>query len=67
MIQVSSTPTGHQTFDLPKNLKQQRGSNRARKDLYSALVLANWGKKIFFDMKKMPMETVQSTFTPFFV
>ncbi len=67
MIEVSSTPTGHQTFDLPKNLKQQRGSNRARKDLYSALVLANWGKKIFFDMKKMPMETVQSTFTPFFV
>jgi len=66
MIEVSSTPTGHQSFDLPKNLKQQRGANRARKDLYSALVLANWGRKIFYDMKKMPVEEIQSTFTPFF-
>lgn len=67
MIEVSSTPTGHQTFDLPKNLKQQRGSNRARKDLYSALVLGNWGKKIFFDMKKMPTEETQETFVPFLI
>ena len=67
MIEVSSTPTGHQTFDLPKNLKQQRGSNRARKDLYSALVLGNWGKKIFFDMKKMPAEETQATFVPFLI
>lgn len=66
MIEVSSTPTGHQSFDLPKNLKQQRGNNRARKDLYSALVLANWGRKIFYDMKKMQVEEIQSTFTPFF-
>ncbi len=66
MIEVSSTPTGHQSFDLPKNLKQQRGVSRARKDLYSALVLGNWGRKIYFDMKKLPVEDVQSTFVPFF-
>lgn len=67
MIEVSSTPTGHQSFDLPKNLKQQRGSNRCRKDLYSALVLGNWGRKIFYDMKKMPVNDIQTTFTPMLI
>jgi len=66
MIELSTSPTGHQCFDLPKNLKQQRGISRARKDLYSALVLANWGRKIFYDMKKMQVEDIQSTFSPFF-
>lgn len=65
MIEVSSTPTGHQTFDLPKNLKNQRGTSRARKDLYSALVLGNWGKRIFFDMKKLPANEECGTFVPF--
>lgn len=65
MIEVSSTPSGHQSFDLPKNLKSQRGNNRARKDLYSALVLGNWGKKIYFDMLKMPEEDEYGTFEPF--
>jgi hypothetical protein len=65
MIEVSSTPNGHQSFDLPKNLKSQRGNNRARKDLYSALVLGNWGKKIYFDMLKMPEEDSYGTFEPF--
>jgi hypothetical protein len=65
LIEVSSTPNGNQTFDLPRNLKQQRGASRCRKDLYSALLLGNWGKKIYFDMLKMPEEDDYGTFTPF--
>lgn len=48
-IEVRSNPQGSQTFDLPRNLKQQTGPNRARKDSYSALVLGNWYLKIYFD------------------
>lgn len=65
MIEVSSTPQGTQTFDLPLNLKRQRGANKARKDSYSALVLGNWGLQIYRDMMATPKEDEYGTFEPF--
>ena len=58
---------GTQTFDLPSNLRRQTGADKARKDSYSALVLANWMTKIYFDSKKQPKSNIIETFEPMFV
>lgn len=64
MIEVSSTPQGTQTFDLPANLKKQRGANKARRDSYAALLLGNWGLQILKDMRSAPKEESQESFVP---
>ena len=66
LIQVSSSAGGTQSFDLPPNLKRQKGVDKARKDSYSALVLANWGMNIYYDMMNIPQENNQG-FTPMFL
>ena len=66
LIQPSTTSTGTQTFDLPSNLKSQKGPDRARKDSYSALVLANWMMHVYYDMMEMP-EQQPFTFIPMFI
>lgn len=66
LIQVSSSAGGTQSFDLPSNLKRQKGVDRPRKDSYSALVLGNWGMNIYYDMMNVPKESNQG-FTPMFI
>ena len=66
LIQPSTTTNGTQTFDLPLNLKGQKGPDRARKDSYSALILGNWMMNIYYDMLKTP-EVQASTFVPMFI
>jgi len=43
--------TGIPRFDLPSNLKRQSSNTRARRDNYTALLLANFGAKIYQDLK----------------
>ena len=65
-IEVIANPQGSQSFNLPQNLRRQKGPNRARKDSYSALVLGNWFAKVFFDSENATSERrVESTFVPF--
>lgn len=65
-IEVTTSPQGTQSFDLPSHMKKQRGPNRPRKDLYSSLVLLNWFAKIYFDSLEVKEEkNVVSTFVPF--
>jgi ABC-type oligopeptide transport system ATPase subunit len=66
LIEVSTTATGMQRFDLPANLQKQTGPNKTRKDSYSALVLANWGLHCFFALLKTP-EKKKSSFKPKFI
>jgi hypothetical protein len=66
LIQPSTSATGTQTFDLPTNLKGQKGADRARKDSYSALVLANWMMTVYYDMMDRPEEK-PFVFTPMFI
>ncbi len=66
LIQITTSPQGTQTFDLPPSLKRQTGPEKARKDSYSALVLGNWMIKIYYDMMSAKNETV-ATFTPMFI
>jgi len=66
-VQVTTTAQGTQSFDLPHNLKKQRGADKARKDSYSALVLANWMTPVYFDMINQKAQNIQSTFVPILI
>jgi len=67
MVQVSTSTQGTQSFDLPLNLRKQKGADKARKDSYSALILGNWMMNVFYDMMDDNINTVQGTFTPMFI
>tara|TARA_B100001093_G_C26858931_1_gene1028874 strand:- start:1164 stop:3041 length:1878 start_codon:yes stop_codon:yes gene_type:complete len=67
LIQISTSPQGTQTFDLPLELRRQTGPDKIRKDSYSALVLGNWMIKVYYDMMHAPKDETQVTFTPMFV
>ena len=67
LIQITTTPQGHQTFDLPQMLKRQTGPDKARKDSYAALVLGNWMVKVYYDMLSTKAPEVYSGFTPMFI
>ena len=67
LIQVTTSPQGTQSFDLPTNLKKTTGANKARKDSYSALVLGNWMMKTYYDMMDVTASNTHVTFTPRFV
>ena len=63
LVEVKSTARGTQTFDLPQHLKRSTSANRARKDNYTTLMLANWATKCYFNMKSEKNEQPE-TFLP---
>lgn len=67
LIEVRTTARGIQSFDLPQHLKRNMSSTRARKDNYTALLLANWAVKCYSDMKNYQLEDNATTFTPILV
>jgi len=67
LIQITTSPHGTQTFDLPQNLKRQTGPDKARKDSYSALVLGTWMIKLYYDMKNAKDVELYQDFTPTFI
>ena len=67
LIQITTSLQGTQSFDLPPNLRKQKGADKARKDSYSALVLGNWMMNVFYDMEDNQGAPAQSTFTPMFI
>jgi hypothetical protein len=56
-IQVKTTDLGTLSFGLPQNLRRTTGSNRARKDLYSALVLGCWAIKLYLESRNVEIQT----------
>lgn len=67
LIEVKTNPQGHQTFDLPANLKRQKGPNRTRRDRYTALLLGNWGIRCYFDLNSVKFEKNIDTFVPYMI
>ena len=67
LVQITTSSSGTQSFDLPSSLRRQTGPEKARKDSYSALVLGNWMVKLYYDMMDSKIETVSATFTPMFI
>lgn len=49
-IEVKSTAKGTLTFQLPLAVQKSTSKNRPRKDNYTALLLANWGFKLYTDI-----------------
>lgn len=50
---VSET-NGTMQFVLPKELKARKGKNRARRDLYTAVLIGSWAVKAYNDMQALP-------------
>ena len=67
MVEVKSTARGTQTFDLPQHLKRSTSVNRARKDNYTTLMLANWALKCYYDIMKVDKESLNDTFNPIMI
>lgn len=63
-IEVSTTAKGSRTFDLPVHLRNVKSAHRPRKDNYSALLLANWGLKIYKEICDPNKKKVRREFTP---
>ncbi len=63
-IEVSTTTRGTQSFDLPRAARNATSNNKPRKDNYTTLLLANWGVKCYFDLKKNPLKVRKFDFTP---
>ncbi len=64
LIEVSASPLGHLTFDLPHHMTRNRKNvNRPRKDNYSALWLAAWGMKVYLAAQELPPPE-DNTFEP---
>lgn len=64
LVEHKSTARGSQNFDLPQHLKRSTSANKARKDNYSSLMLANWGLKLYNDITKAEINTNKETFEP---
>lgn len=64
LIEHAATSRGTQSFDLPQHLKRSASANKARKDNYSAFMLANWAIKCYNDMMTVQNMQLESTFTP---
>jgi hypothetical protein len=64
MIEVKSTALGALQYDLPQHMKRSDNPNRPRKDLYTCLLLANYGAKFYFDMMFTDIPQVNSYFRP---
>lgn len=58
------SPMGNKSFDLPDNLKRDKGKYKTRKDSYSALVLGNWFVQLFYEMESMSGEDSFGGFEP---
>tara|TARA_R110002020_G_scaffold273234_1_gene488309 strand:- start:3627 stop:4970 length:1344 start_codon:yes stop_codon:yes gene_type:complete len=67
LVQITTSAQGTQSFDLPPNLRKQKGADKARKDSYSALVLGNWMMNVYYDMETSGDIAEQQTFTPMFI
>lgn len=64
LIEVRSSPTGGQVFDLPAVLKRNTSPNRARKDSYTSLMLGVEGFRAYLDIMRQDNTPKQSTFVP---
>jgi hypothetical protein len=67
LIEHSATSRGTQSFDLPQHLKRSASANKARKDNYSAFMLANWAVKCYNDMMSVQIVQAEATFSPIMI
>lgn len=61
LIEPSVSKLGSISYDLPSTVRRNKNPNRARKDSYSALFLANWVMKLYLESLSIP-ESVDEPF-----
>lgn len=64
LIEVTNNSSGHQQFNLPVTMKRDKNPHRARRDSYTALLLASWGLKCYVDMHRQQVTTQEFIFSP---
>lgn len=64
LIVISTTSTGHQTFDMPQNLRRIKRPDKPRKDSYSALLMGLWAYRCYREMMDDKTKPVRNTFIP---
>jgi hypothetical protein len=64
IIEVSTTPMGKLSFDLPQMLKRDRNPKRARKDNYTTLLLGVEAAQAYINLMKEPPEQKEAMFIP---
>lgn len=67
LVEFTTTSRGSVNFDLPQHLKRSNSPNRARKDNYTALMLAKWGSKCYNDIVTTENKIVAAGFTPILI
>ena len=68
LIEVTSTPLGNLSFDLPHHMtRNKKDVNRVRRDSYTALWLAAWGIKVLGLALEYPEEDSNDTFAPMLI
>ena len=68
LVEFRANSRGGESYSIPEKLMRGKGDTRARRDSYSAFLLANWAKKCYFDMinyKTAPKQ--KNTFTPMLI
>lgn len=66
-IEPKMSTLGNVSYDMPQNMKRQKGSARPRKDNYSALFLGVWATKLYLDAQEAPEVNNDYSFTPFLI
>lgn len=64
LVEVSTSSLGTMSFDIPLSFRRSKSANRMRKDLYSALLLANWCFKLYIGSQNQAEQKAYSTFAP---
>jgi hypothetical protein len=64
LINPTMTSVGNISFDLPAGMKRSKDPRRTRKDSYSALLMANWGLKLYLMSQELPKEEQEEDLPP---
>ncbi len=64
LIEVRASDLGTLKYDLPQSLRRSKNPDRARKDLYTCILMACWGAKCYWDFLFTETKKVQNMFQP---
>ena len=67
LIEVKASVLGSLSYDLPQSLRRSDSPNRARKDCYTALLLANMATTHYYNLIYTPKKSVATTFSPIII
>lgn len=66
LIEIKSSATGNQTFQLPQNLRRSDSADRTRRDNYTTLLMGNHAIRCYYDITYVDLQEAPA-FLPFFI